>query len=112
MMSSATSTNHRLEPRNVVVSRERVDIEKNAQRKWGDEVFECGYQMLPDVLLRCQRFLELEAMDVLILVNITMHWWKYDDLPYPRPSAIANRLGVSTRTVERRIAKMQERGLI
>jgi DNA-binding MarR family transcriptional regulator len=68
--------------------------------------------MLPDVLLRCQRFLELESMDLVILMNIAMHWWDYHDLPYPRPSAIARRIGVSTRTVERRIAHMEERGLL
>lgn len=99
-------------PRKVLALRARLDPETNARKKWGDDVFNAGYQLLPDVLLRCQRFLELEAIDVLILMNITMHWWAHDDLPYPRPSAIANRLGVSTRTVERRIAHMQARGLI
>lgn len=86
--------------------------EANARRKWGDDVFESGYQLVPDVLLRCQKFLGLEAIDVVILMNITLHWWNHNDLPYPRPSAIANRLGVSTRTVERRIAKMQRLELL
>ena len=72
-------------PRKTLALRGRVGIdpEINARKKWGNEVFESGYQMFPDVLLRCQRFLGLEAMDVLILMNITMHWWSYDDLPIP-----------------------------
>ncbi len=112
MTTSATSNLALTASRNVLALRGRLDPETNARRKWGDEVFNSGYQLFPDVLLRCQRFLELEAIDVLIVMNITMHWWAHDDLPYPRPSAIANRLGVTTRTVERRIAYMQERGLI
>jgi hypothetical protein len=109
---STTSTLALPPLRSTVALRGRLDPKINAEKKWGKEVFESGYQIFPDVLLRCQRFLGLEAMDVLILMNITMHWWDYDDLPYPRPSTIARRLGVSTRTVERRISHMQERGLI
>lgn len=88
------------------------DQRNNARKKWGDECIDSGYQIFPDILLRCQRFMDLEAIDVVILLNITMHWWNFDDLPHPRPSAIARRLAVSTRTVERRIAKMQQRGLL
>lgn len=96
----------------VLALRGGLDPEINARKKWGNEVFESGYLIFPTVILRCQRFLDLEPMDVLILMNIAMHWWNYDDLPYPRPSAIGRRIGVSTRTVERRIAIMQKRGLI
>lgn len=110
---STTSANLALPaPRGTLSLRGRIDPKINVEKKWGKEVCESGFQIFPDVLLRCQRFLELEAVDVLILLNITMHWWDYDDLPYPRPSTIAKRLGVSTRTVERRISRMQERGLI
>ena len=56
--------------------------------------------------------MDLEPIDVVILLNITMQWWKFDELPYPRPSALARRMAVSTRTVERRIAKLQKLGLL
>jgi DNA-binding MarR family transcriptional regulator len=111
MSSSLTNPRFASTPTTLDI-RQRTDPETNAKKKWGNEVFEAGYQIFPDVLLRCQRFLELEAMDLLILLNITMHWWDYHDLPYPRPSTIAKRIGVSTRTVERRIAVMQARGLL
>ena len=111
-MSTAPTNLDLPAPRGTPTLRRRLDPKINAEKKWGREVCESGYQIFPDVILRCQRFLDLEAIDVLILMNITMHWWDYDDLPYPRPSTIAKRLGVSTRTVERRISRMQERGLI
>jgi hypothetical protein len=84
----------------------------NSRQKWGDECIAAGYQIFPDVLLKCQRFMNLEPIDVVILLNITMQWWKFDDLPYPRPSALAKRMAVSTRTVERRIANLQKLGLL
>jgi DNA-binding MarR family transcriptional regulator len=99
-------------PQKVLALRGRLEPQINARKKWGNEVFEAGYQLLPDTLLRCQRFLDLEPIDLVVLMNIAMHWWEYHELPYPRPSAIANRIGVSTRTVERRIAAMQKRGLL
>jgi hypothetical protein len=84
---------------------------KIARNKWG-EALDAGFQIIPDVLFRAQRILGLEAIDVVILLNITTHWWEYDDLPYPRPSIIAKRMKVSTRTVERRIAELQKNGFL
>jgi predicted transcriptional regulator len=82
-----------------------------ARKKWGHSL-NAGFQIIPDVLFRCQKILGLEAADVVILLNITTHWWEYDDLPYPRPSIIAKRMNLSTRTVERRISELQEKGFL
>jgi hypothetical protein len=82
-----------------------------ARRKWGESL-DSGFQVIPDVLFRCQRILGLDALDVVILLNITTHWWEAEDLPHPRPSVIARRLGVTTRTVERRIARLQRTGFL
>lgn len=90
----------------------KTDAQTNTRKKWGDKCIDSGYQIFPDVLLKCQRYMGLEAIDVVILLNITMQWWSHDDLPYPRPSFIAKRMAVSTRTVERRIARMQRQGLL
>jgi DnaD N-terminal domain len=84
---------------------------KIARKKWGDSL-DAGFQIIPDVLFRCQAILGLEPIDVVILLNITTHWWEYDDLPYPRPSIIAKRMDVSTRTVERRIVELQKKGFL
>jgi len=90
----------------------RIDAKTNTRKKWGDRCIDSGYQIFPDVLLKCQRYLGLEAIDIVILLNITMQWWQHDQLPYPRPSFIAKRMEISTRTVERRIARMQKQGLL
>jgi hypothetical protein len=79
--------------------------------KWGTAI-DAGFQQVPDVLIRTQSQIGLSPLDLAILLNLTMHWWDKDNLPWPRPSVIAKRIGVSTRTIERRIAKMTDDGLI
>lgn len=84
------------------------------QEKWGHSVTagETGFQAIPDVLIKSQTYLGLDAIDMNILLNILMHWWTPEELPHPRPSVIAKRMNVSTRTVERHIEKMTKLNLI
>lgn len=82
-----------------------------AEAKWGDGL-RMGYLIVPGVLLRAQAKLGLDATDLAVLLNIILHWWTPDDWPYPQPSMIARRMGVSTRTVERRLEGLEERGFL
>ena len=79
--------------------------------KWGSAL-SGGWQVVPNVLVRAQRHLGLDAVDVVILLNMNMHWWQKGDFPFPRPTIIAKRMGVSKRTVERRIGKLVKAGLL
>jgi DNA-binding MarR family transcriptional regulator len=82
-----------------------------AVAKWGSAV-DAGFQIVPNVLLRGQAKLGLDPLDLVIILNITLHWWQPGDLPFPQPRVIANRTGVSIRTVERRLEALQERGFL
>lgn len=86
----------------------------SAQKKWGTAVEggETGYQVLPDVLVKGQRELGLNATEMVVLLNILVHWWTADNLPHPRPSSIARRMDVTTRTVERAIQSLERKGLV
>lgn len=77
-------------------------------RKWG-HAGQAGFQIVPNVLLRAQQQLELDASDVVILLNLSLHWWSADNLPSPSPRIIANRMGVSRRTIERRLGDLEKR---
>ena len=80
-------------------------------RKWGGAA-KAGYQLVPNVLFRAQKKLGLDAVDVVILLNLSLHWWSPTNLPFPPPAAIANRMGLSRRTVERRIKNLEKKELI
>ena len=82
-----------------------------AREKWGASLY-AGFQIIPNVLFRCQKLLGLDPVEVVVLLNITTHWWEREDLPHPRPSVIAKRMNVSTRTVERHIVALQRKGFL
>jgi predicted transcriptional regulator len=49
---------------------------------------------------------------MLVLINITMHWWYREQRPFPRSATIADRIGVDARTVQRSIRKIQDLKLV
>lgn len=80
-------------------------------QKWGLAA-KAGFQAIPDVLLKNQAALELDNTDLVVLINLTMHWWYEDTLPFPRTATIAKRMGCGVRTVQRSFSKMQKLGLV
>ena len=67
---------------------------------------------MPDLLLRHQADLELTATDLVVLINLTLHWWYPDQRPFPRSSTIAKRMGIDRRSVQRSLAKLNEKRLV
>ena len=84
---------------------------ESALAKWGAAMSE-GFVFVPRALMRHQKDLDLDSVAVMVLLNLIGSWWQEDDLPYPRPTTIANRIGVHVRTVQRHLSELEERGLI
>lgn len=82
------------------------------ERKWTKPLMDAGWTAFPSVILDNQRKLGLEPIDVNILLQILKHWWYADRLPYPSKRHVAEAIGVTARTVQRRIARMEKNGLI
>ena len=80
--------------------------------KWGASLDYGGFQVLPNVLLSCQRNLGLSPADVVILLHLNRYWWTRDQDPYPRPARIAEQMGVTRRSVERCLQGLEKKGLI
>lgn len=79
--------------------------------KWGKAAV-AGFQPVPDLLLKNQVALGLSPTDITVLLNVMMHWWYPEKMPYPRPTTIAKRMGVNVRTVQRSLSAMEEGGII
>lgn len=79
--------------------------------RWGEAV-DAGFVPVPNMLLRAQAKLKLSPTTVIVLLNIMLHWWQRDRLPFPRSTAIAKRSGLSLRTVQRSIRDLEKKGLI
>ena len=77
--------------------------------KWGAAAI-VGWQALPDVLLKHQVTLGLTATDMLVVINILSYWWYVDIMPFPRVRTIADRMGVTPRTVQRSLEHIISNG--
>ncbi len=83
------------------------DAGPTGPHKWGD-VSRAGYQVIPDALFIKQHELGLDQTDVVVLLNLTSYWWYRDLPPFPRTNVIAKRMGVTARTVQRVLRKLEE----
>lgn len=51
-------------------------------------------------------------MELVVLLNVLMHWWEPGEWPHPRISAISHRIGTTPRTVQRAVRALQDKGLL
>jgi hypothetical protein len=79
--------------------------------RWGSAV-DAGFLAVPNILVRAQNKLGLTPNDLVVVLNIIMHWWHRDRRPTPRSTAIAKRTGLGPRTVQRSLKKLERKGLI
>ncbi|CAI8982267.1 Helix-turn-helix domain-containing protein (plasmid) [Methylocaldum szegediense] len=66
----------------------------------------------PSILLEKQKALGLDAIDMNIIMHLASYWWTAENKPHPKKSTIAEAIGVTPRTVQRRIAALEKAGLI
>lgn len=79
--------------------------------RWGAAV-DAGFVAVPNALVRAQDKLGLSPTDLVVLLNILMHWWHRDRRPTPRSTAIAKRSGIGHRTVQRSLRRLEKLGLL
>lgn len=79
--------------------------------KWGHKSLEMGWTAIPTALFLLQKELNLSPIQFNVLLNILLHWWG-KDWPHPSQKSIANRIGMSPKTVQRAILSIEELGLI
>lgn len=85
---------------------------KIIEKRWSKSLAKAGWTALPNIILDKQHALELEPIDINILMQIAKHWWQAEAAPFPSIETIALAIGVTTRTVQRRITKMEKAKLI
>ncbi|NTY87437.1 helix-turn-helix domain-containing protein [Serratia fonticola] len=83
-----------------------------ADEKWGKEVMKAGFCLIPSLLLRCQQRLGLNPTQLTVLLQLADFWWEASRKPYPSKQTLADRLGLSTRQVQRYMAELEKAGLL
>ena len=82
------------------------------EKKWGKPLMEAGWTLLPNAVLVRQAALGLTSTDMNILLHLMAYWWKEAELPHPSKVTLAKSIGVTARTVQRRIASLERSGFI
>lgn len=84
----------------------------NLEQKWGASNLAFGWTAVPISLLLHQKKLGLSPLGLNVLLHLFSQWWQKENLPYPSQSSIAEKLDVSTRTVQRELAQLKKNGLL
>lgn len=85
---------------------------KESEKKWGKEVMDVGFCIIPSLLLRAQQRLGLDPTQLAVLMQLADYWWNKERLPYPSKQALSDRLGLCPRQVQRYLAELETAGLI
>ncbi len=88
------------------------DNRKVSERKFGKPVMDLGFCIVPSLLIQAQARLGLNPQQLNIVLHLLDMWWEKESKPYPTRARIAERMGVSAKTVQRHVAEMEQAGLI
>lgn len=80
--------------------------------KWGEPALGMGWTAIPTTLLFLQSHLGITPLGMNIILNLVAHWWDTKEKPYPAQEAIAARIGVSKRSIQREMKTLIELGLL
>ncbi|MGR9438406.1 helix-turn-helix domain-containing protein (plasmid) [Rhizobium leguminosarum] len=89
-----------------------TEILKVNEKKWTKPVMSAGWSAFPNIIIERQRALGLEPLDINIILHLTQYWWTADNLPHPSVATIATAIGVTPRTIQKRIAALEKAGLM
>lgn len=82
------------------------------EKKWSKVLMDAGWTAMPSVIIERQKALGIDALDMNIILHLASYWWTRDNKPHPSKTTIAEAIGVTPRTVQRRITALQEAGFI
>lgn len=82
------------------------------EKKWSKPLMAAGWNVIPNIIIEKQEALGLDALDMNIILHLSHYWWQPDNVPHPSVATIAKAIGVTPRTVQKRIAALQELGFI
>lgn len=87
--------------------------------KWGEDVLTKGkgFLQVPALLLKNQHRLRTDggtvsATEMIVLLNILLHWWNRNDVVFPKAEDIAKRIGVTRRSIDRAVAGLVKGNLL
>lgn len=85
---------------------------KSIEKRWTKKVLEPGFTLIPSALLRALVRLHIGPNELSVLLQMIDHWWGNDEMPFPSKKRLGERIGMSEKTVQRAVRKLETEGLI
>jgi len=82
------------------------------EEKWGHKVLSHGWTAVPNTLVRGMSDLGLDPTSLVILLYLSVFWWESEKLPYPSIQTMSKEIGVSSKTIERKLSHMEKNGIL
>lgn len=95
-----------------VKAKVKGDDKRSVVSRWGKVNTEAGWTAIPTVLFARQQALGLDSIDLNIILHLLGAWWEADRFPYLGVERLADAVGVSSRTVQRRMRELIQAGFI
>ncbi|MER9657621.1 helix-turn-helix domain-containing protein [Mesorhizobium sp. M0152] len=82
------------------------------EKKWTKTLMATGWSAFPNIIIEKQQALGLDALDMNIVIHLVQYGWLPENLPHPSVETIAKAIGVTPRTIQKRIAALEAIGLL
>lgn len=89
-----------------------LDNQTTMASKWGEQVTYAGWTNVPNTLLKNAYRLNLDPTETLTLIYLMRFWWRSSDMPYPSISKTSIEMGVTRKTMTKKFASLQAKGMI
>lgn len=84
----------------------------STERIFGTKVLSHGYTGIPNILLRGQKRLGINATQLNIIAQLLSYWINPERPPFPSKRELAGRIGITEQTLRINIKALEERGLV
>src|SRR5690606_3436288 len=84
----------------------------STEKIWGKAVYSHGYAGIPSILIRGQRRLGLNPMQMNICIQLLDYWYDPARKPFPTKKELAQRIGCTQKTIQNNIRELEAAGLV
>lgn|GEM_PF-3070601 len=86
--------------------------EGSIEERWGKDLTGSGWTAIPNALFVYSQDLGLTSLDIVIILHLAKFWWRKGNDPHPSKKTLAAMIGVNPRTIQRAIAKLEDKQYI
>jgi predicted transcriptional regulator len=84
----------------------------STERIWGKAVYALSYTGIPSILIQGQRRLGITPTQMNIIIQLLDYWREPSRKPFPTKNELAERLGVTAKTIQNNIRELEKAGLV